>query len=257
MKFLGKTVLITGSSRNIGKAIAYRFGKEGANIVLNARESGDELENTAQEFRSESINVLPCLADVSQKEQVDAMVEQASNTFGNIDILMINHSVRPSTPFLEITQEEWDWVLGINLHSTLYLCQAIIPGMIENGGGTVIAVGGNTGGTGGLSTARRSHAMAAGGGRTALLRALMREFAPYGIRFNFVSPGIIDTIRKHPEWYPGQSGGPQNQPERLKQIPLGRAGVSEDLVGAVIFLASQDASYVNGATIAVNGGWGM
>ena len=257
MKFEGKTVLITGSSRNIGKAIAYRFGKEGANVILNARESEDELATTAEEFRAESIRVLPCLADVSDKEQVDQMIERASHTFGNIDILMINHSVRPSTPFLEITKEEWDWVLGINLHSTLYLCQAILPGMIENGGGSVIAVGGNSGGSGGLSTAKRSHAMAAGAGRTGLLRALMREFAPHGIRFNFVSPGIIDTIRKHPEWYPGQSGGPQNQPERLKQIPLGRAGVSEELVGAVISLASEDASYVNGATIAVNGGWGM
>ena len=257
MKFDRKVALVTGSSRNIGKAIAHSFGKEGASVIINARESQDELDATTEEFRSEEIQVLPVLANVSDRRKVNDMVRQGIDAFGKIDILMINHSVRPSKPFLEITQEEWDWVLGINLHSTLYLCQAVLPGMVERRSGSVIAIGGNAGGGGGLGTPQRSHAAAAGGGRTALLRALMREFAPHGIRFNFVAPGIIDTIRKHPEWYPGQEGGPQNQPGRLQQIPLGRPGQSEEIAAAVLFLASDEAAYINGTTIAVNGGWGM
>jgi NAD(P)-dependent dehydrogenase (short-subunit alcohol dehydrogenase family) len=256
-RFEGKVALVTGSSRNLGKAIAAGFAREGAHVVINARESADELDITAAEFRDAGWSVLPVLADLADRRAAFGLVERTVDELGRLDILMITHSVRPLRPFLEISEEEWHWVMGINLHSKFHLLQAVIPRMLEQGGGHVIAIGGGTRQRGEMNLPRpnpRPHAFAAHEASNALYLMLMREFATQGIRFNFVSPGIMDTFRKNPEWYPG---GAQDDPQVIARIPMGRPGTPEELADAVLWLASPAAEYVWGTTLGVNGGWSI
>jgi 3-oxoacyl-[acyl-carrier protein] reductase len=257
IRFEGKVALVTGSSRNIGKAVAFAFGREGAAVVINARESQDELDQTAGEFRAEGYDVLPILANVADPTAAAGLVDEAVARFGKIDILMMSHSIRPVKSFRKLTLEEWHDVIGVNLHSKFYLLREVLPRMAESGGGSVIAIGGSGPAGGMMASARgRAHLTAAGAGAQALLSALQREYAWKGIRINYVSPGITNTFRKHPEWYPqSPAEGPQADPELVQTIPLGRIGQPEEIAEAVLWLASDEASYVVGATITVNGGW--
>ncbi len=256
MRFAGRVALVTGSSRNIGRAIAARFGEEGAMVAINARESEAELRETAEDFASRGFRVLPLLADVADRESVLAMVREVTEEFGGIDVLVMSHSVRPLRRFLEVTPDEWHAVMGVNLHSAFHLCQAVLPGMVERGGGSVIAIGGDFAtGSSFASHNTRPHVFSALAGRAALMRCLITEFAPYNVRVNFVSPGIIDTVRKHPEWYPVSAGNPQQDQALLRTIPMGRPGQPVEVADAVLWLASDEAAYVNGTTISVNGGW--
>jgi NAD(P)-dependent dehydrogenase (short-subunit alcohol dehydrogenase family) len=195
------------------------------------------------------------LADLGDPAAVRSLVKQATDEFGKIDVLVINHSVRPVRPLLEITDEEWREVVALNLDSAFYLCRAVVPGMIERGGGSVVAIGG---GGGPAPPVGKAHAVATLTARGALLRGLMREVASAGIRVNWVAPGIIDTVRKHPDWYPeAPDGRVQDLPEVIRQIPLGRPGLPHEIADAVLFVASQEAAYMTGATLNVSGGWGL
>jgi NAD(P)-dependent dehydrogenase (short-subunit alcohol dehydrogenase family) len=259
MRLEGKVGLITGSSRNIGKEIARRFSREGAAVVINARGSADELEATTAELRAAGARVLPVLADVSSRQAVNDMVAQAIDAFGKIDILVLNHSVRPSKPLLEVTDEDWELVVGVNLHATMYLLQAVLPGMVERGEGCVISLGmPGRGGRGGAHATLRGHSNASLAGKHELVRGAMYQFSPHGIRFNFVSPGLTNTIRKSPEWYPQSPTGPAHlQPEIMAHVPLGRPGEPYEVADACVFLASDEASYVNGQLLGVDGGFDL
>jgi 3-oxoacyl-[acyl-carrier protein] reductase len=256
MRFQGKVALVTGSSRNIGRAIAERFAGEGAAVVLNARESADELDEAALELRSRGGRVLPVLADVADPGGAAELVRRALAEFSGVDVLVMCHSVRPLRRFLDVTPKEWHAVMGANLHSAFHLCQAVLPGMVVRGGGSVIAIGSDFQGSSGYGSQNlRPHVFAALAARANLMRNLVTEFAPHGIRFNFVSPGVIRTVRKHPEWYPASSGQPHEDETLLRSIPMGRVGEPVEVADAVLWLASEEASYVNGTTISVNGGW--
>jgi NAD(P)-dependent dehydrogenase (short-subunit alcohol dehydrogenase family) len=258
MRLEGKVGLITGSSRNIGKEIARRFVREGAAVVVNAATSADELQETADELRAEGGRVVPVLADVSKRTEVQDMVEQGIQELGKIDVLVLNHSIRPSKPLLEVTDEEWELVLGVNLHATMYLLQAVLPGMIERGSGSVISLGRpGEGGRGGVHGPKRAHSNASLAGKHALVRGAMYQFSPLGIRFNFVSPGLMNTVRKNPDWYPEAEtlGKPQLDPEILAHVPMGRPGEPYEVADACVFLASDEASYVNGQLLGVDGGF--
>jgi 3-oxoacyl-[acyl-carrier protein] reductase len=259
MRLEGKVGLITGSSRNIGKEIARRFLREGAAVVLNAATSADELEQTAAELRGEGGGrVLPLLADVSRRAAVEEMVAQGIEQLGKIDVLVLNHSIRPSKPLLEVTDDDWELVVGVNLNATMYLLQAVLPGMVERGSGSVISLGRpGEGGRGGAHAPTRGHSNASLAGKHALVRGAMYQFSPLGIRFNFVSPGLMNTARKHPEWYPQAAavGKPQLDPQVLAHVPLGRPGEPYEVADACVFLASDEASYVNGQLLGVDGGF--
>jgi 3-oxoacyl-[acyl-carrier protein] reductase len=258
MSFEGKVALVTGSSRNIGLAIAEGFARGGARVVLNAAESEGELEAAAADLRSRGFDVLPALADISDPEAVTRMVDHVVDAFGGIDHLVINHAVRPIGKVLEISHEDWHWVQGVNFHGTFYLCKSVLPVMIERGGGTIVAIAGNTDTSRILGIADpKSHTLSSLAGRTTILRSVMSEYAPDGIRVNFVQPGIITTERKHLEWYSKQEGSPQRDERSLQSVPLRRPGTIDEVAAAVLWLASDDASYVNGATLAVTGGWGV
>jgi 3-oxoacyl-[acyl-carrier protein] reductase len=255
MKLEGKTALIVGASRNIGKEITLTFAREGAELVINARESGAELHAVAEQCRSLGAATLAVLADVSDPDQVRQLVRQCLDKFGKIDVLVSTVAVRPFKPTLEISNEEWRWVLATNLNSLFYLCREVMPNMMERRTGSIIAFGSlpdqrivRPGGC--------THVAASKAAITAFVQALAVELGPYGIRCNLLAPGLMDTERRHPEWY---SHAPKELLQTvgfdIREVPLGRKGRVEEVARAALFLASDDSSYVTGNMIACDGGW--
>ena len=240
-----KVALITGSGRNIGRATALKFAEEGADIIVNARSNREEAEAVAEEVRALGRRALPVLADVSNKEQVDSMVNMALEEFGRIDILLNNAAIRPHKPFLELTLEDWEYVRGVVLDGAFYCTHAVMPSMVENNSGRVLFFTGDGAWAGG---AQRGHVSAAKMGLVGFSRSLATEFAPYNVRVNVVSPGSIDTSRANPEWYP------EARPPNAAGIPLGRQGKTDEIAAACLFLVSDDGGFITGQTLHVNGG---
>jgi 3-oxoacyl-[acyl-carrier protein] reductase len=251
MRLSGRTALITGASRNIGRAIALAYAAEGADLLLNTRANGEELEAVAGECRKAGVRVVTALADVADAAAVDAMVTRGVSELGGIDVLVCNAAIRPHTSLTETSLEDWHRVLGVNLHSAFYLTRAVVPGMKARKRGSIIALGGLSSLTGRPNTAAVT---AAKTGVLGLIRALAAELGPFGIRANVVMPGFIDTERRYAEWYPEFRQSPPSSPEQLKQIPLGRLGRPEDIADACVFLASEASAYVTGDTLRVMGG---
>jgi 3-oxoacyl-[acyl-carrier protein] reductase len=251
MKLAGRTALVTGASRNIGRAIALAFAAEGADLVLNTRANREELETVADECRKHGVRVVSVLGDIGDPEAVENMVKGGLAVLGAIDVLVCNAAIRPHRSVTETTLEEWHRVFAVNLHSAFYLARAVVPGMQARGRGSIIALGGQSSLTGRSGTAAVT---AAKHGLLGLVRALAAELGPSGIRVNMVVPGTIDTERRHAEWYPEFRQAPPGGPEQLKRIPLGRLGRPEEIAEACVFLASDASSYVTGDTIRVMGG---
>jgi NAD(P)-dependent dehydrogenase (short-subunit alcohol dehydrogenase family) len=251
MRLGGKTALVTGASRNIGRSIALAFAAEGADLVLNTRSNADELEAVATECRKAGVRVVTALADVGDAAAVEAMVARGLAELGTIDVLVCNAAIRPHKSLAETSLDDWHRVLAVNLHSAFYLARAVVPGMKERRRGSIIALGGLSSLTGRANTAAVTTAKT---GLLGLVRALAAELGPFGIRVNMVMPGFIDTERRYAEWYPEFKQAPPGAPEQLKQIPLGRLGRPEDIADACVFLAGDASAYVTGDTIRVMGG---
>jgi 3-oxoacyl-[acyl-carrier protein] reductase len=251
MRLSGRTALITGASRNIGRAVALAFAAEGADLLLNTRANREELDAVAVDCRKAGVRVATALADVADAAAVEAMVAQGLRELGAIDVLVCNAAIRPHTSLADTSVEDWHRVLGVNLHSAFYLARAVVPGMKERGRGSIIALGGLSSLTGRPNTAAVTTAKT---GLLGLVRALAAELGPFGIRANMIMPGFIDTERRYAEWYPEFKKAPPGSPEQLKQIPLGRLGQPEDIADACVFLASDASAYVTGDTLRVMGG---
>ena len=251
MRLSGRTALITGASRNIGRAIALAYAAEGADLLLNTRTNREELEAVAAECRKGGVRVATALADVGDAGAVEAMVARGLAELGGLDVLVCNAAIRPHKSVTETSVEEWHHVLGVNLHSAFYLSRAVVPAMKARGRGSIITLGGLSSLTGRPDTAAVTTAKT---GLLGLTRALAAELGPFGIRANMVMPGFIDTERRYAEWYPEFKKAPPGSPEQLKQIPLGRLGRPEDIADACVFLASDASAYVTGDTIRVMGG---
>jgi len=251
MRLEGKRALITGASRNIGRAIALAFAAEGADLVLNTRINADELEAVAADCRKAGVRVVSALADIGDASAVETMVARALSELGAVDVLVCNAAIRPHTPITEISLDDWHRVMAVDLHSAFYLARAVVPGMKSRGRGSIIALGGQSSITGRPNTAAVT---AAKSGLLGLVRALAAELGPFGIRANMVVPGFIDTERRYAEWYPEFKQTPPGDPAQLKEIPLRRLGRPEDIADACVFLASDASAYVTGDTIRVMGG---
>jgi 3-oxoacyl-[acyl-carrier protein] reductase len=251
MRLEGKRALITGASRNIGRAVALAFAAEGADLVLNTRINADELEAVAADCRKAGVRVVSTLADIADARAVETMVARAVSELGAIDILVCNAAIRPHTPITETSLEDWHRVMAVDLHSAFYLARAVVPAMKARGRGSIIALGGQSAITGRPNTAAVT---AAKSGLLGLIRALAAELGPFGIRANMVVPGFIDTERRYAEWYPEFKQTPPGDPAQLKEIPLRRLGRPEDIADACVFLASDASAYVTGDTIRVMGG---
>jgi len=247
----GKTALITGASRNIGRAIALAFAAEGADLALNTRVNQDELDAVVAECKKIGVRAVPVLGDIADSAAVEGMVKEASAQLGSIDVLVCNAAIRPHKSLTETSLEDWHRVIAVNLHSAFYLARAVVPLMKERRRGSIIAIGGQSNLTGRPNTAAVT---AAKTGLLGLVRALAAELGPFGIRVNMVIPGFIDTERRYAEWYPEFRQAAPGAPEQLKQIPLGRLGRPEDIADACVFLASDASSYVTGDSIRVMDG---
>jgi 3-oxoacyl-[acyl-carrier protein] reductase len=243
-KLDGKVALVTGSGRNIGRATALKLADEGAHVIVNARGNRAEAEAVADEVRARGVRSLAVLADVSKRDQVDAMVDQALSEFGQIDILINNAAIRPHKPFREVTVEDWEAVRGVVLDGALYCTKAVVDGMAERKYGRILFFMGEGAFAGGPG---RAHVSAAKYGLIGLARSLAAEYAPDNIRVNVVSPGSIDTRRDNPLWYGGHV-------PNAAGIPLGRQGTVDEIAATCLFLISDDGGFITGQTIHVNGG---
>jgi 3-oxoacyl-[acyl-carrier protein] reductase len=243
-KLDGKVALITGSGRNIGRATALRLAGEGAHIIVNARSNQAEADAVAEEVTALGVEAMSVLADVSQRDQVEAMVAKAIDRFGRIDILISNAAIRPHKPFKDVTLDDWKAVQGVVLDGAFYCTKAVIDGMVERQYGRILYFMGEGAFAGG---AGRAHVSAAKYGLVGLARSLASEFAANNIRVNIVSPGSIDTSRANPEWYGGR-------PPDASGIPLGRQGKVDEIAATCLFLVSDDGGFITGQTIHVNGG---
>jgi 3-oxoacyl-[acyl-carrier protein] reductase len=246
-----KTALITGASRNIGKQIALTFAREGADLILNTRKSRNLVESLATTCKELGVRVVPVIGDVSNPQEVEAIVRQGIEALGRIDILVSNVAIRPHKSFLEVTDEEWHRILNVNLNSAFYLLKAVLPGMIERRCGSIVIMGGQVAISGKPNTAAVA---ASKTGLIGLTRAIAAEMAPHGIRANIINPGATDTERHHPEWYKERAGGQQGNKDEVQDIPLQRLATTTDVANACLFLASDEAAYITGEQLNVVGG---
>lgn len=247
----GKTALVAGAGRNNGKAIALAFAREGADLILLARERKAELEDVADECTKLGVKVLPLLCDVSEHEAVNRVVDQGLGHFGKIDVLMCVAGRRAHQNFWEISVEEWHRTFAVNLHSAFYLAKAVAPSMMKRGeGGSIVALGGLAAIT---SQAQRAHVVASKTGLYGLIKALALELGPYNIRANLIALSFIENVRANPEWYPERQGGRYSD-EELAAIALRRTGKPQEVANVAVFLASDQSSYVTGDRILCAGG---
>jgi 3-oxoacyl-[acyl-carrier protein] reductase len=240
----GKVAIISGSGKNIGKAIAEMLAADGAAIVVNGRGDRPIVEATAREIREAGGKAMPYLADVSKADQVAAMVEAAVKEFGGVDIAVGNAGLRRQTSFLQMSLEEWHEILGVALDGAFILAKAAAPEMIKRGGGAFVGLSGvshHAGSTG------RVHVNASKAGLEGFVRGLAMELAPHNITANTVAPGSIDTVR-------GPSAGGPGGRSHTGNIPLGRQGRPEEIAAMVRFLVGPEGRYITGQTIHVNGG---
>ena len=237
----GRVAVVTGSSRNIGRAIALELAGAGAAVVVNARTSAGEAEAVADEIRKAGGRAAVAIADVADPGAAAALVAAAVESFGRLDILVNNAAVRREIDFARLDYREWREIVSIILDGA-YLCShAALPHLVASGSGTVINIGGVSAFTGG---AGRAHVVAAKAGVAGLTRALAHDLAPHRITVNCVVPGYIDTQRAN------------GVPARHASVrPLaGRLGRPEEIAAVVRFLCGPDARYITGQSIHANGG---
>ncbi len=239
-----RCALVTGASRGIGRAIALALAKAGANVVVNYASSAGPAEEVVKEIEALGRKALALQFDVSDFEAVQTAVKQAEDALGPVDILVNNAGITRDTLFLRMKPEDFDRVLEVNLKGVFNCCKAVVQGMLKRRFGriinisSVIAFSGNVG---------QTNYAAAKAGLVGFSKSLAREIAPRGVTVNVVAPGFIETDMT------------AKIPAKIKeavvaQIPLGRVGQVDEVAPAVVFLASEEASYITGAVIHVNGG---
>jgi glucose 1-dehydrogenase/3-oxoacyl-[acyl-carrier protein] reductase len=248
MRLKGKTALITGASRGIGRGIAEIFAEEGADVAVNFVSSASKAEDTAAFVRSKGRRAITVAGDVARRTDVEAMVEKVWNELGPIDILVNNAGIETIVPFLELTDEQWTRLTDVNLRGP-WLCSQVFCKRVVAAGrkGSIVHIGS-------IQAAKvlpgRTHYAPTKLGLEALTRNMSAEVTPLGIRVNCVHPGLIDTdmtewVMKRPDLLPGI----------LAQISVGRAGHPREVGTAVAYMASDEASYLTGQSIHVDGGW--
>ena len=240
----GKTALVTGAARGIGKAIALKFAQEGANIAftdLVIDENGKATEAEIAALGVKAKGYASNAADVAQSEEV---VKQVKEDFGSVDILVNNAGITKDGLMLRMTEQQWDAVIGVNLKSAFNFIHAAIPVMMRQRGGSIINMASVVGVHGNAGQANYAASKA---GMIALAKSVAQEMGPKGIRANAIAPGFIDTAMT-------QELSEEVRKEWMNQIPLRRGGTVEDVANCALYLASDLSSYVSGQVIQVDGG---
>jgi 3-oxoacyl-[acyl-carrier protein] reductase len=241
----GKVALVTGASRGIGRAIAGRLSEQGATVVAAAR--GDHAEATAREIAAAGRAAEAISLDVTDSPSVEKLTAEVVSRHGRLDIVVSNAGIARDQLVMRMKREDWDAVLATNLTASFTLAQAAIRPMLKQRGGRIIAVSSVVGQTG---NAGQTNYAAAKAGLIGFAKALAREVASRGITVNVVAPGLIDTDMT-------RALAEKTQDDWAAQIPLARLGTVDDVAAAVCFLASDEASYITGHVLAVNGGMYM
>jgi 3-oxoacyl-[acyl-carrier protein] reductase len=238
----GRVALVTGASRNIGRATALALAEGGAAVVVNARVSADEARAVAAEIEARGGRALACVADVTSESAVNAMVEEALKRFGRLDILVNNAAVRGVSTIDAIDPAEFRRIAAIILDGAFICVKACLAALRASGQGAIVNVGGMSGHSGATG---RPHVVAAKMGLVGLTRALAHDLAPDSITVNCVVPGLIETVR---------TAGSGAHSAHKGEKHVGRRGRPEEIAAAIRFLAGPDARYVTGQDWHVNGG---
>lgn len=274
--FKGKVALVTGAARmrGIGHATAIGFARDGANVVVNGRyrppESFPEeekaigwkgLESIVAEVESYGVRGFGITADITERKQVEAMVDKVLAKFGRIDYLVANAGILKQTPFLEVTDAEWHQIIATNLHGVFYCCQTVLQHMVaRGGGGAIVNVSSRAGKMGEKNT---SAYCASKFGVNGLTQVLGIEFGPYNIRVNSVCPGRVSTnmMRADKVWHLSHEKGldikeaaMQVHDDAVALTPLRRPAFADEIASAILFLCSDEANFITGQCINVDGG---
>ncbi|MFI5045059.1 MAG: SDR family NAD(P)-dependent oxidoreductase [Acidimicrobiales bacterium] len=244
---MSRVAVVTGGASGIGLGVARRFGAEGHRVAIFDQNPAT-LESAASELRTQGATVLALEVDVADRSSVDAGVEQVRAELGPVDILVTCAGIEGFIPVLDITAEQWDRMVAVNLTGTFTCVQATLPDMLAAGWGRIVTISSSSAQSGAPNMA---HYVASKGGVIGLTKALASELARSGITVNTIPPSLVDTpMARHAEAvgdFPGVDViGPM--------VPLGRAGTPDDIAGACSFLCSDDGSYITGQIIGVNGG---
>lgn len=236
-----KTVLVTGGSRGIGKAIVYKFSKAGYNVILNYNKS----EEAAIKIANELDNVKPFRADVSVRSEVEDMFEFIKKTYGYIDVLINNAGIAHYGLFQNVSLEDWNHMIGVNLTGAFNCAQLALPDMINRKNGKIINISSTWGMVGASNEVIYSAVKA---GVIGMTKALAKEVGPSNINVNCIAPGIIMTDMVNDCTI-------EELDEITNQIPLQRIGCTDDIANLALYLASDEANYMTGQVISPNGGW--
>ena len=250
MRVRGKVAIITGGAEGIGKETALLFGREGAKIVIidYDNEKGIQTEKTLNERGIENLFIK---ADVRNSAEVQQIAEQALKRFGKIDILVNNAGAAGAVPVVELTEDNWDRIIDTNLKGVYLCCKYIIPKMIEGGGGVIVNMASVLGFIG---RERASAYNAAKGGVVTLTKNMALDYVASNIRVNAVCPGFVDTdlVRR----YVNNSDNPaKTYDELVKLHPMGRLAKPEEIAYSVLFLSSDESSFITGSCLIIDGGY--
>lgn len=239
----GTAAVVTGSARNIGRAIALELAKAGAMVTINAKTSADAATAVADEITAAGGKAIAHLADVTDGDQVQGLIDAAVKEFGRLDILVNNVAVRKHAPITELSFEDWRAVQTSVLDAAFFCVKASVPHLARHGRGSIVNI---TGVTGYLGVTEASPVAAAKAGLAGMTRSLAIELAPQGITVNCVAPGYIDTER---------AAGHIPAHFAARPVPLGRPGEPAEIGATVRFLCGPGGRFISGQTIHVNGAW--
>lgn len=243
----GKVALITGASSGIGRATAELFARSGASVAINYHRNESGAEAARKAVTEAGGRAVVIQADVKRAEDIKALVAQTTNELGPVDILVNNAgSLVERLKIMELTEERWDEVIDLNLKSAFLCSQAVAASMMERKTGAIVNVSSIAGRNGGALGS--IHYSTAKGGLITMTKGFAKELAPYGVRVNAVSPGVVNTP------YHEQFSTPEAMKVYVSGIALGRVGRPEEVAAVIAFLASDAASYLCGETIEINGG---
>lgn len=242
---MSKTVLITGASKGIGATMAIMYAEKGYNVVMNYNNSVQSAVLLQKSLKESGYNVIAYKANVKNRMEVELMVKETIYRFGSIDILVNNAGIASQGLFTDLSEQEWNDIIGVNLTGTFNCCQAVLPHMINQKSGSILNISSMWGEVGASCEVAYSASKAAVIGLT---KALAKEVGPSGITVNCITPGLIDTAMN------------QNLPidavaEMLEETPLGRMGTTNDVASAALYLTSEEAGFITGQVLGVNGGF--